>query len=234
MLGLKVEDAVPARPDGPAVACKVQVGGTLAKPEATVQVATTDGRGTAWVPLGKPFPLVIDAGEAAAGALADELLKRLVTARLTKGAKAKGKETFAIKVENNSPLILNGLAPAGAAAKPDDPAKYLLGIALAPRRTLKPARDRRGRPGVRPQGRTEGPRPRPLGALRIARARDWPALPPRMVDARWWMAGGGRSARCSRVSTRFRRSGLLFGGAGIPACPTEEQSIPSAIGGWAS
>jgi len=141
MLGLTVESTVPTRPTGPSVACKVQVAGTAEKPEASVQVAANDGKG-AWAVLGKfSLPVALDeAGKAKADAfgdaLAEELLKRLVSVKLVKGAKVKGKETFSIKVENNSPLILNGVAVTGPITKPSEPAKVLLGIALSPRRSM--------------------------------------------------------------------------------------------------
>ena len=53
VLGLKAKSGVPAAPQGPAVACKVVVGGTADKPEATVYVATTDPTGMKWDPAGK-------------------------------------------------------------------------------------------------------------------------------------------------------------------------------------
>jgi len=141
MLGLTVESVVPAKPTGPSVACKIQISGTAARPEALVQVAANDGRG-AWLALGKfTLPVALDEagnvkGVAFGDSLAEELLKRLVSVKLVKGPKVKGKESYAIRVENNSPLILNGVAVAGSIAKPEEPAKMLLGIALSPRRSL--------------------------------------------------------------------------------------------------
>jgi hypothetical protein len=141
MLGLTVESVVPPKPTGPSVACKVQVTGTSAKPEASVQVAANDGRG-AWLALGKfSLPVALDeAGKVKADAfgdaLAGELLKRLVSVKLVKGAKVKGKESYSIKVENNSPMILNGVAVTGSVSKPNEPPKMLLGIALSPRRSM--------------------------------------------------------------------------------------------------
>jgi hypothetical protein len=45
----------------------------------------------------------------------------------------KGKQTYKIKIENASPLLLNGLAVKGTLATPDDKLKVLAGdISIAP------------------------------------------------------------------------------------------------------
>ncbi len=41
-----------------------------------------------------------------------------------------------IRIENYSPLLLNGLAISGMKAKAGDPVKFLLGISVSPRRTF--------------------------------------------------------------------------------------------------
>jgi hypothetical protein len=151
MLGLTVEGVVPARPTGPAVACKVQLSGTVEKPEASIQVATTDALGTSWTQVGK-FNLAVardDAGKAKAEAfgdsLAEEMIKRLVKVTVKKTSAASGglipagpkaKDLYTIRVENYSSLLLNGIAVTGEGAKPSEPAKVLLGISLSPRRTF--------------------------------------------------------------------------------------------------
>jgi hypothetical protein len=48
-----------------------------------------------------------------ADALAEGLLGRLVRAQLIKGPRVNGKATYQIRVDNASPLILNGLVLAG-------------------------------------------------------------------------------------------------------------------------
>src|SRR5262249_48394509 len=121
-------------------ACKVQLTGKTDKPEATVQLATNNGKGS-WVVAGKfSVPVVVESGkvkaEAFGDSLAEEVLRRLVSVKLIKGSKVKGKKVFGLKVENNSPVILNGLAISGSLTKPNEPAKALLGIALQPRRSL--------------------------------------------------------------------------------------------------
>jgi len=153
MLGLAVESAVPDKPTGPAVACKVQVQGTAEKPEALVQVATTDATGLGWSPTGKfTLPLTRDEagkikGAAFGDALAEELLKRLVKVVVVKPApassglipkspKERDKTAYTIRIDNYSPLMLNGIALTGAGAKESEPLKVLAGISLSPRRSL--------------------------------------------------------------------------------------------------
>jgi hypothetical protein len=148
MLGLAIEGSVPARPTGPAVACKVQIGGSAEKPEASVQLASSDANASAWSAVGK-FELPVpcdDAGKIKAGAfgdaLAEGLLDRLVKVSVRKQnngmlpAAPKTVGAYVIRIENYSPLLLNGLAVSGMKAKAGDPIKLLLGISLAPRRTF--------------------------------------------------------------------------------------------------
>ena len=57
MLGLAIVDGVPAKPEGPALACKVRLVGTGDKTEAVVQVSTTDNNGrTGSRPASSPCP----------------------------------------------------------------------------------------------------------------------------------------------------------------------------------
>jgi len=137
VLGLPVKSVVPDRPEGPAVACRVQLIGTAEKPEAQVQVAKSDGAATSWVPVGK-FTLPIESkdgkieGAAFADALAEGILSRLVRGQLSKGPMVKGKQTYKIRIDNASPLILNGLAVQGTVSKADDQPKVLAGISIPP------------------------------------------------------------------------------------------------------
>ncbi len=152
MLGLAVEGSVPTRPAGPAVACKVQIGGTAEKPEASVQLASSDANASAWAPVGK-FELPMsrdDAGklkaEAFGDALAEGLLDRLVKVSVRKGAASTGlipaapktAGAYGVRIENYSPLLLNKWlgATSGMKAKVGEPAKVLLGLSLSPRRTF--------------------------------------------------------------------------------------------------
>jgi hypothetical protein len=143
VLGLKVERTIPVRPDGPALACLVRLSGSGDKTEALVTVSSTDGTGAAWQPMGK-FSLSLSKGkdgklgaEQVADATAEGVLSRLVRAQLTKAGKVKGKDTFKVRIDNASPLVLNGLALAGpASVGKDAQAVALAGLSVAPRRSL--------------------------------------------------------------------------------------------------
>jgi hypothetical protein len=138
VLGLRAVLGIPARPDGPAIACRVRLKGD----EALVQVASTDGAARAWVPLGKfNLPVALEKGHFDAGRFADRLfegiLSRLVRAQVTKGTtRVKGKLVYQVRIENASPLVLNGLAVLGNTSKSDDPPKLIWGICVSPRRSL--------------------------------------------------------------------------------------------------
>jgi hypothetical protein len=51
-------------------------------------------------------------------------------------ASPKSKDLYTIRVENYSSLLLNGVAIHGVGVKPTEPARLLVGISLAPRRTF--------------------------------------------------------------------------------------------------
>lgn len=56
--------------------------------------------------------------------------------------KAKDKLIYQLRIENASPLILNGIALLGTASKPDEFPKILAGICLPPRKNMTyPATD---------------------------------------------------------------------------------------------
>jgi hypothetical protein len=128
----------------------VQVGGTVEKPEANVQLASSDPTASAWATVGKfDLPVSLDeAGLAKADsfgdALAVGLLDRLVRVSVRKGPASTGLipagpktvGAYMIRVENYSPLLLNGLAISGVKAKAGESIKTLLGISLSPRRTF--------------------------------------------------------------------------------------------------
>jgi hypothetical protein len=138
VLGLLAETGIPTRPIGPAVACRVRLSTTS---DAQVQVFGTDGAARTWVAYGKfTLPLMQENGKFDAmrltDAISEGILNRLVRAQLSKGVKDKGKMHYDLRIDNASPLVLNGLAALGTASKPDDLPKYLLGICVAPRRSL--------------------------------------------------------------------------------------------------
>jgi len=141
VLGLPVKSTVPSRPDAPGVACKVLLKGTAETPEAQVQVAISDGPVTAWVPVGK-FTLPVERtdgkveGEKFADSLAEGILSRVVSAQLSKGPMVKGKQTYKVRIDNASPLLLNGVAVQGTLGAANDPLKVLAGISIPPRKNL--------------------------------------------------------------------------------------------------
>jgi hypothetical protein len=138
MLGLTVRVRRAEAPQGPALACEVR----LERATASVRVQTTDEAGTAWRSVGK-FSLALadskgterSAAEVA-DALAEGILERLVRVQLTAGPRVKGKETYKVRIDNGSPLVLHGLALAGTAADPEAKPSLLLGISLPPRKSL--------------------------------------------------------------------------------------------------
>ncbi|HEX3450097.1 MAG TPA: hypothetical protein VHS97_17720, partial [Isosphaeraceae bacterium] len=85
-------------------------------------------------------PVVLDQGKFDVGRFANELadgmLNRLVRVELSKGVKDKGKMHYQLRIDNASPLVLNGLAALGTTSKPDEMPKILSGICLSPRRSM--------------------------------------------------------------------------------------------------
>jgi len=136
-LGLKTKLGIPTQPEGPAVGCRVK----FAEGEATVQVVCSDGSASKWVPFGK-FSLPLTAGtekfEAAkfGEALAEGVLSRMVRAQYMRGPTVKGKATYQVRIDNASPLVLNGLAVLGTETKTEEQPKELSGICISPRRSM--------------------------------------------------------------------------------------------------
>ena len=115
VLGLHALTGSVSTPVSPSVACWVRLG----RKEAWVQVVASDERAADWVPIGK-FTLHVtgESGQFDAikfsDALSEGVLSRLVRAQLSKGPRIKGKETYRVRIENGTPLILNGLAILGS------------------------------------------------------------------------------------------------------------------------
>jgi hypothetical protein len=138
MLGLTVRVRKAEAPQGAALACEVR----LERATARVRVQTTDEAGPTWRSVGK-FSLALADSKGTerpaaevADALAQGILERLVRVQLTTGPRAKGKETYKIRIDNGSPLVLHGLALAGSAADPEAKPSLLLGISLSPGKSL--------------------------------------------------------------------------------------------------
>jgi hypothetical protein len=138
MLGLTVRMRQAEPPQGPALACQVR----LDRAMASARVLATDETGTAWRAVGK-FSLALADSKGTerpaaevADALALGVLDRLVRVQLTPGPRVKGKATYKIRIDNGSPLVLNGLALAGSAADPEAKPSLLVGISLPPQKHL--------------------------------------------------------------------------------------------------
>ena len=150
VLGLLTAEGIPARPAGPAFACRIRFNAS----DASVQLTGSDASARKWDPFGKfTLPLVQENGKLDhvkfADSLAEAVLNRLVRAQVIKGSaqKHKDKLIYQIRIENASPLILNGLALVGTASKEGELPKLLSGIAISPRRACSfqpPRRASRG------------------------------------------------------------------------------------------
>jgi hypothetical protein len=139
VLGLKAEAGVPDAPSGPSLAVTVAVPTDLAG-KAEVSVKTSGGR-TRWVDAFKlSVPLTAKDGKpdaaALADAVADGVLARVIEAKLVKGRKVKGKDSYSVKILNRSSLILNGVALTGSGeAKPEAPG-LVWGLSVSPGKVL--------------------------------------------------------------------------------------------------
>ncbi len=137
VLGLIAEIGIPARPDGPAVALRVRISAT----DARVLVHCSDAAATKWVPMGLfTVPLSQDGKKPDVGRLtggiADGAINHLVRVRLSEGVKDEDKMYCQLRVDNGSPLVLNGLAAVGATSGPDAAPRVLSGICLSPRKSM--------------------------------------------------------------------------------------------------
>jgi len=142
-LGLKATKDVPPNPSGPALACRAEIDDA----KISVQVTTTDPQGSKWVEVGsfvlkRPATSTTTKDELTrqaavmADSLAGEVLSRLVHVQLSKPKRGQSKLVYQVKVENDSPLILNGLALAGPDDSTKEEPKALAGICLPPHKSL--------------------------------------------------------------------------------------------------
>jgi hypothetical protein len=137
---------LPEEPPGPAVACRVR----LRTDDAFVQILSSDSLCEKWMPFGK-FTLTLARKDGKldlyrfADGLAEGALTRLVRAQLIKGSgnTQKGKLVYQIKIDNASPLILNGIAVVGTANKGEAQTPQILSMfSVSPRKSLTvPASD---------------------------------------------------------------------------------------------
>jgi hypothetical protein len=155
VLGLTAREGVPPEPDGPALAFRME----LRDVAVELQLGASHPSGSGWVALGgvrikrpqddssrEPKPdeaatlTSVQKRERAAArlgdAVAEALVQRLVRVTLTRGARVKGKESFRIKLANESPLILNGLAIGGRDAGAGRTLSAMAGLCVPPRKSL--------------------------------------------------------------------------------------------------
>ena len=97
----------------------------------------------AWVNFGKfSVPVTQENGKVDvarfADALSEGILNRLVRAQIIKGSatKDKGKLVYQLRIDNASPLVLNGLAMLGTASKADEVPNVVPMISISPRRSF--------------------------------------------------------------------------------------------------
>jgi len=138
ILGLTARDGVPINPKGPGVAVRIRIDEKVAR----VQYSSTHARDNAWLPLGKlELPLLRKDNTARPAAeladdLAESLLGRLVDATLIE-KKSRGKTAYSLRIDNASPLILNGLSLTGETAQADTAVpSSLAGLTLPPHRSI--------------------------------------------------------------------------------------------------
>jgi len=143
ILGLRAVEGMPGHPDGPALACQTEIEDT----RISVRILTTDGRGSSWVPctsfeLNRPITnstsredLNRQAAETA-DALAAEILKRLVHVEVSRPRRVHDKLIYPVKISNDSPLILNGLALSGAEDSPREAPGAVNGLCLPPHKSM--------------------------------------------------------------------------------------------------
>jgi hypothetical protein len=138
MLGLSAKEGVPMNPEGPSLAIRVRLDDDV----ALVQYSSTKPTARTWLPLGKlELPLLKDKATRPApelvDALAESLLGRLVDATLIPGKKINKKTTYKLRIDNASPLILNGLALTGSGERSAArPPSSLAGMTLTPHRSI--------------------------------------------------------------------------------------------------
>jgi hypothetical protein len=143
VLGLAATEGIPARPDGPALAWR----GTIADDAINVRVEATDPSGKAWTPMGG-FEVKHKPGAAASkeelsrqaielvDGLAAGVLGRVVRVDLSKPKRVRDRLIYQIQIANDSPLVLGGIAVAGAEDSAKAELKAISGLSLPPHKTL--------------------------------------------------------------------------------------------------
>jgi hypothetical protein len=152
VLGLTAKEGVPTKPMKPALACWIEVSSHA----VTVNLCVSHSSGTEWVNIDRfqlKRPKAPKESEAPsksavadssvnqdtvllADAVAEAMLTRLVRVQLNPGPVVKTKKTYQIKIVNESPMILNGVALAGAATPANLDPTVLQGLSVPPLKSL--------------------------------------------------------------------------------------------------
>ena len=155
VLGLTAKEGVPEHPAGPALACRAEVTDTAIE----VKLSASHPSGTDWILVDRfrlklseleqrpddsakdTAPLTVEqrrerSSARFADALAGGMVARLVRVSFGRGPRVHGKESFRIKIINDSPMILNGLAVSGTEVAEDLAPSVLQGLSLPPQKSL--------------------------------------------------------------------------------------------------
>ena len=159
LLGLTARPGIPARPPGPALACRIEI----KDGRTSVRLSSSDEAGSSWVNVAKFTLPSIEAGgnpPTPAGLIdrvAEGVLERLIRVRLTR--QGQGKVAYRIRIENGSPLVLNGLTLGCRESGPDSQPATLVGLSLPPRKamTIPASQAMARRVGLRRSGSTSSP-----------------------------------------------------------------------------
>ena len=154
VLGLTARQGIPEAPNAPALACRAEVSETA----LTIKLSASHPSGSDWILVDR-FKLKRSTADDApasgaekpslaaeqqqqrravrlALAMTEGMSERLVRVKLSHGQRVHGKEMFRIKIVNESPFILNGLAIDGAKGEHDHAPSVLAGLSLPPLKTL--------------------------------------------------------------------------------------------------
>jgi hypothetical protein len=137
IIGLHTERGRPDKPLGPSVSCITN----LADDIAHVEVYSTDAHAEGWVPLGRfNIRVLIDDEKfdvvRFVDSIADHLLNRFVRAQVLEPYNDRDKVVYPVRIENASPLLLNGFAAVGIFSPPALPPRTLAGISLPPHKSM--------------------------------------------------------------------------------------------------
>ena len=136
VLGLTTKEGTPADPKNPALSCRFEVTDSA----INVKLSASHASGAEWVDLGSfkinASPELLTSAPKFGDAVTEGILARVVRVQLSHGPRDKGKETFRVKIVNNSPLILNGLALTGTKADEKSVPSLVSGLSIPPLKSL--------------------------------------------------------------------------------------------------